>query len=290
MARSPRIAIMPSVLSNPSWWTRSPYSLLPSSSSSTPDLSKRSPLRRRLIQASAGALGLMVLLSMYGVHRYRRNDSYSQWEAIEGSGTGSSTEDSTSWVGVLPTEDTQWGMSEEQGWEEPPFKGLADLGDIAEERYRLGPTDEADYFGRLYDFIFTLPDTLHIPLLGQLSAHLPPDRKDLLPEPKPWTQAPAMISYKTIHQTDKKFGINDETQMWINLNEKDGWQLNFLDDDGAERWAERWFDGTDVMWAWHYMHRGVLKADFLRYLLPLVEGGVYSDVDVSDITERTERD
>jgi alpha 1,6-mannosyltransferase len=27
------------------------------------------------------------------------------------------------------------------------------------------------------------------------------------------------------------------------------------------------------------MHRGVLKADFLRYLVLLVHGGVYSDVD-----------
>ena len=49
----------------------------------------------------------------------------------------------------------------------------------------------------------------------------------------------------------------------------------------AQEWVEENFRASDVEWAWGYMHRGVLRADFLRYLLPLVEGGVYSDVDVS---------
>lgn len=65
------------------------------------------------------------------------------------------------------------------------------------------------------------------------------------------------------------------------MNQEDGWKLNFLDDNEAWAWVGKTFPNTDVMWAWSYMHRGVLRADFLRYLLPLVEGGVYSDVDVS---------
>jgi alpha 1,6-mannosyltransferase len=90
-----------------------------------------------------------------------------------------------------------------------------------------------------------------------------------------------MISYKTIHQTDKtKDTLNWETEEWVKLNAKDGWRLNFLDDHDAEEWMLKHFGGSDVEWAWEYMHRGVLKADFLRYMLPLVEGGVYSDVDV----------
>jgi hypothetical protein len=31
------------------------------------------------------------------------------------------------------------------------------------------------------------------------------------------------------------------------------------------------------------MHRGVLRADSLRYILPLIEGGVYSNLDVSSV-------
>lgn len=34
-----------------------------------------------------------------------------------------------------------------------------------------------------------------------------------------------------------------------------------------------------VMWAWEYMKRGVMRADYFRYLVVLLEGGVYSDVD-----------
>jgi alpha 1,6-mannosyltransferase len=91
-----------------------------------------------------------------------------------------------------------------------------------------------------------------------------------------------MISYKTIHQTDKsKQELNAETRSWVEMNEKDGWRLNFLDDQDAWDWVQRVFPGSDIEWAWKYMHRGVLRADFLRYLLPLIEGGVYSDVDVS---------
>ena len=89
-----------------------------------------------------------------------------------------------------------------------------------------------------------------------------------------------MISYKTIHQTDKTDGNREETRRWVWMNEVDGWKLNFLDDNTAWAWVEQVFGGSDVDWAWRYMHRGVLRADFLRYLLPLIEGGVYSDVDV----------
>jgi alpha 1,6-mannosyltransferase len=89
-----------------------------------------------------------------------------------------------------------------------------------------------------------------------------------------------MISYKTIHQTDTSKETSWETQDWINLNEKDGWKLNFMDDEDARVWMLTHFQGSDIEWAWEYMHRGVLRADLLRYLLPLVEGGVYADVDV----------
>lgn len=82
--------------------------------------------------------------------------------------------------------------------------------------------------------------------------------------------------------TDKTFDPQNKIiQSWAETNSKDGWQINFLDDQQAQNWVEMNFRRTDVEWAWNFMHRGVLKADFLRYLLPLVHGGVYSDVDVS---------
>ena len=91
-----------------------------------------------------------------------------------------------------------------------------------------------------------------------------------------------MISYKNIHQTDRnETTLGEETQAWLDMNTSDGWTLNFLSDTAAARWIKANFEDSDIEWAWNYMHRGVLRADFLRYLLLLIEGGVYSDIDVS---------
>ncbi|KAK4684376.1 hypothetical protein P7C73_g5802, partial [Tremellales sp. Uapishka_1] len=93
-----------------------------------------------------------------------------------------------------------------------------------------------------------------------------------------------MITYKTIHQTDRTIeSAGRYTQAWRDMNKVDGWIVNLMDDQMASEWVQKLFGGSDVAWAWRYMHRGVLRADLLRYLLPLVVGGVYSDVDVSEI-------
>lgn len=142
---------------------------------------------------------------------------------------------------------------------------------------------EKRYFRQLYDFAIKLDPSIASPLLYNLYQHLPSNLNGLFDEPeRPHIGPPSMISYKTIHQTDKTSEINSMTRQWVSMNEKDGWSLNFLDDDAAWEWVQSKFPGTDVEWAWSYMHRGVLRADFLRYLLPLLEGGVYSDTDVSD--------
>lgn len=138
------------------------------------------------------------------------------------------------------------------------------------------------YFQQLYDFALKLDSSISAPIIYSLHTHLPSTLRGLFSEPaRPTMGPPSMISYKTIHQTDKTKEINDMTRQWVSMNENDGWRLNFLDDDDAWAWVQSKFAGTDVEWAWTYMHRGVLRADFLRYMLPLIEGGVYSDADVS---------
>ncbi|OCF32401.1 hypothetical protein I317_05600 [Kwoniella heveanensis CBS 569] len=185
-----------------------------------------------------------------------------------------------------------WGLSEGEGWAPPRDSGLADLGEVAEGRYRLNtePGEEGSraYFARLYDFAISLPMALHVPLLTSLYTHAPPRYPSTVPSPPfmpDWKKpSPAMISYKTIHQTDKTYNPDNElTQEWKAMNEADGWELNFMDDGAAQGWLENLFGGSQVEWAWNFMHRGVLKADFLRYILPLVLGGVYSDVDTRPI-------
>ncbi|KIR64011.1 alpha 1,6-mannosyltransferase [Cryptococcus bacillisporus CA1873] len=181
------------------------------------------------------------------------------------------------------------GWTEAMGWKPSSHKGLADLGEIAEQRYKLNVDAEErgtrEYFRRLYDFAVTLPMRFHSPFLSSLHDHLPPACIDALPDyPNSQPYLPSMVSYKNIHMTDKTFDPQNKfIQSWAETNSKDGWRINFLDDQQAQDWVEMNFRRTDVEWAWNFMHRGVLKADFLRYLLPLVHGGVYSDVDTQPI-------
>jgi alpha 1,6-mannosyltransferase len=90
-----------------------------------------------------------------------------------------------------------------------------------------------------------------------------------------------MASYKTIHQTDKERDGGRASREWREMNEPDGWSYNFMDDAATQEWISDVWAGSPVEWAWQFMHRGVLRADFFRYLITLVQGGVYSDVDVS---------
>ncbi|OWZ53328.1 alpha 1,6-mannosyltransferase [Cryptococcus neoformans 125.91] len=191
--------------------------------------------------------------------------------------------------GETELEREKLGWTEAMGWKSGSDKGLADLGEIAEQRYILnvdaGENGTREYFRRLYDFAVTLPMRLHSPFLSSLHDHLPPAYIDALPNyPNSQPYLPSMVSYKYIHMTDKTFNPQNKfIQSWEETNSKDGWQINFLDDQQAQGWVENNFKRSDVEWAWNFMHRGVLKADFLRYLLPLVHGGVYSDVDTRPI-------
>jgi hypothetical protein len=55
-----------------------------------------------------------------------------------------------------------------------------------------------------------------------------------------------------------------------------GFNLVELDSRAAPSVSER-----GVMWAWEYMKRGVMRADFFRYLVVLLEGGVVSLLSLS---------
>lgn len=98
-----------------------------------------------------------------------------------------------------------------------------------------------------------------------------------------------MRDFKTIFQTDKNETMSGAR--WV--EENPGWTLDFYDDADADRFVRDTFPAAeppkdkngheveDVAWAWGALKRGVLKADLLRYLLPLVKGGVYVDTDTT---------
>jgi hypothetical protein len=110
-------------------------------------------------------------------------------------------------------------------------------------------------------------------LQGSLDLYFPADTKSTqLPDTLP----KGILYHKFIHQTDKKEDGGEMSQAWRDMNEADGWRHVFYDDERADTWISRRLRNSDVAWAWHALRRGVLKADFFRYLVVLVQGGLVS--------------
>lgn len=89
-----------------------------------------------------------------------------------------------------------------------------------------------------------------------------------------------MIDYKNVYLTNKAYDPVP-VERWEKSNAADGWKVQYFDDEQGKSWLERHFAGTDVERTWNWFTRPVMKADFLRYLLPMLQGGVYADTDVS---------
>ena len=139
------------------------------------------------------------------------------------------------------------------------------------------------------EFAIDLDSVLRAPIMDSLNARFPPKVKpnkitSLLPNSNSkksnYTLPKALIDYKHIFQTNKTLSP-DAIKIWNEKNRLDGWDVMYFDDWQGDKWVKDTFNGTKIQWAWDFMTRPVLKADFLRHMLPLVLGGVYVDVDVS---------
>lgn len=74
---------------------------------------------------------------------------------------------------------------------------------------------------------------------------------------------------------------------WFAKWKQMGFEPKFLDDAGAENWIQSHFANSSVKQMWDSMPRFILKADLLRYLLMLEEGGTWSDIDTVPLMHRT---
>lgn len=227
---------------------------------------------------------------------------YLQWTALK----LSNNDPFDQWYASLPVGEAaaagaeMWGRHELQGWVASPALGLADLGQEAEDRWKLdilpGEEGVVQYFDRLVQFANGLPSAMHAALLQSLESHLPPRlRKNppYLPTRRheqhgrpDRSQPPQMVAYKTIHMTDATPLAADSTRnmdLWLRMNAADGWRVEFSDDSDSYRWMKDHWAGSDVEWTWEFMHRPVLRADLWRYLKILHTGGVYTDIDTQPI-------
>ena len=94
---------------------------------------------------------------------------------------------------------------------------------------------------------------------------------------------PTSIVPATIWSSDGKPAPSAWFAKWSQL----GFEPKFLDDAGADGWVKTHYDNSSVQQMWDSMPRFILKADLLRYLLMLDEGGTWSDMDTVPLMHRT---
>lgn len=87
---------------------------------------------------------------------------------------------------------------------------------------------------------------------------------------------------RTVWQTANTEGrVKYATQSYTWASIK-GFKYNFLTDDDANEWVRTNFASSpSIVKFWKDLQAVVLKADFLRYLIMLSQGGIYADIDTS---------
>lgn len=145
-----------------------------------------------------------------------------------------------------------------------------------------------------------LPAERYVEVLrGTLEQHIPSqaarqslsDQLARIEHPDPRTTAhasvpdrnPASVVPPTIWSSDGKPAPGAWFTKWSQM----GFEPKFLDDAGAEAWIKSHYDNTSIQHMWDSMPRFILKADLLRYLLMLHEGGTWSDMDTVPLMHRT---
>jgi len=74
----------------------------------------------------------------------------------------------------------------------------------------------------------------------------------------------------------------NESATWIELNPD--WHYEWLSDEGATAFVEENFaHRPSILKFWHDLEVIILRADLLRYLAMLARGGVYGDIDTSNL-------
>jgi hypothetical protein len=196
--------------------------------------------------------------------------------------------------GILDPNSPSYISSSQSPSHEP---GLTSLGLAADLTYHLSPSEPSTYYSNLTSFIKTsFPNSLQPSLLSSLNAYFPPpsaaiNDKGEYTYPPARSDLPPMIDHKNIFQT-AKLKTNEDLGKWTDPQNV-GWKWRMLGDAEADRWVSEQFSSKQekgekeeeegrkslIEQGWEDLGLGILRSDALRYLVLLMEGGVYSDMD-----------
>ncbi|KAJ9104806.1 hypothetical protein QFC19_003947 [Naganishia cerealis] len=160
------------------------------------------------------------------------------------------------------------------------------LGLDAERSYTCGPRNLDAYRVSLAAFIdaampANLRSSLHLALLRHTNIT---DRKLYLKEERDRLPGVGEVSgTKTIWQTNISSDNADShlSASWENNGE--GWDWKLLNHATASRYVRDHLAARRLKDAWNLLPSGVLRADMLRYLVLLLDGGIFSDADTKRI-------
>ncbi|KAG9104613.1 membrane-bound alpha-1,6- mannosyltransferase Initiation-specific [Ceratobasidium sp. 370] len=173
----------------------------------------------------------------------------------------------------------------ESGAEELSSQPLTSLGLEADRAFHLGSTSKPIYKAELEQFVArAFPKWLRNRAQASIDLYLGDAASPLTPPEIP----------HRIYQTAKREpGWNWLTSSWRGI---EGYTHFFFDDDKANKWVGEVFNGTEIGLVWDILGPGIKeieadrkgrtkRSDLLRYLLVMVEGGIYTDIDTKRLKD-----
>lgn len=274
----------------------------------------RYPARRKHLLRTillCGAVGCWLFIRQHGTENERDMQDWSISDFTARKAESSITKDdaphpAASLLATIPSSKTAIGLV--QGLvplekNSPNLTVHSVLGEEAENAYVYGSRTLEDYYNSLSTFIdIAMPQYLRSKLHTSLNRYTDNRHPQLfLKEGR--ARLPGLgegAGTRNIWQTDanSEHVESEPVASWKNNDE--GWQWNLLNDADASRYVATMLDGSRLKTVWDLLPSGILvsrcvrrlkqsllmtslameqHSDMLRYLLLLLEGGIYSDTD-----------
>ncbi|ORY35864.1 hypothetical protein BCR39DRAFT_563283 [Naematelia encephala] len=159
---------------------------------------------------------------------------------------------------------------------------LSSLGHFADNVYKIGHTDFESYRSAMLEFAqIAFPNKIKDQLIDGLDKYLGTEPGWQGGQGKK-IQTEDWDKNKRVWQTDKDTKQTDtkEVATWRDGEAKrEGWEWELMTDKKADSWVDKILRHERIEQMWHAFPTGILRSDALRYLLLLLEGGIYSDTD-----------